>query len=349
MWLWGVYLPRVNSDLRLHTQAPRDPLVAAWLLAICLLVTCMILVGGATRLTDSGLSITEWDFAKQLLPPLTQEGWAHEFALYQRTTEFQVQNRGMGLDEFRFIYLWEWGHRFLGQMMGFVFALPFFAFLALGRLKGRVQPVLGLGLLGGMQGAVGWWMVTSGLYGRLDVSSVRLAIHLGLAFIIVAFAFRLALGALPALAGETRGALKAHKPAVTALLVLLWVQIVLGALVAGSDAGRAASDWPMINGQWAPANYGQYAPFWTNFTENLLAVQFHHRMAGYLAAGAALALAWRLRGLPSARIAAGLVAAQVVLGIATILLGAPLWISLLHQAMAVALWLSVVRWRYAVS
>jgi cytochrome c oxidase assembly protein subunit 15 len=192
-------------------------------------------------------------------------------------------------------------------------------------------------------------MVTSGLYGRLDVSSVRLAIHLGLAFIIVAVAFRLALAALPRLAGEARGQFRAHKGAVTALLVLLWIQIVLGALVAGSDAGRIAADWPTINGRWSPENYDEYTPFWTNFTENLLAVQFHHRMAGYLVAGATLALAWRSRMLRSARIAAALVVAQVVLGIVTILLAAPLWISLLHQAMAVALWLTIVRWRYAVS
>lgn len=330
-----------------NEPAPRDPLVAAWLFAICLMVAAMVLVGGATRLTDSGLSITEWDFAKHFIPPLTADGWAHEFALYQRTTEYQVQNRGMSLAQFQYIYFWEWGHRFLGQSIGVVFALPFAAFLASGRLKRRLAPVAVLGLMGAFQGFVGWWMVTSGLYGRLDVSSVRLAIHLGVAFAIIAFALWLALDAWrPGLAGDWRG-----RRGRLALLGLLYLQILLGALVAGADAGKAFSDWPLIGGRLAPPNYGEYRPFWTNFTENLWAVQFHHRMAGYGVAVAVLALAagWRASAaVRAAAVPAGLVLLQAVLGIATVLLHAPLWISLLHQFTALLLWLSTIVWLRAV-
>jgi len=319
-------------------ERKRDPLLAAWLAAICVLVTGMILIGGATRLTDSGLSITEWDFAKHFVPPLSDEGWAREFALYRRTTEYQLQNRGMSLGDFRFIYLWEWGHRFLGQTIGVVFALPYAIFLATGRLKGRVAPVTVLGVMGAAQGAVGWWMVTSGLYGRLDVSSVRLAVHLALAFVILGFGFWLFLGA------AARGRWRPRSGGAIALLVLIYVQIVLGALVAGADAGRAFADWPTIGGAWVPPNYDEFAPWWTNLTENLWAVQFHHRMAGYLVL---LAAAWMFAydRCRESGLVLGIAAGQALLGIATVLLGAPIWIGLVHQFGAVLLWISVV-WYY---
>ncbi len=325
----------------------RDPLVGAWLLAVCVLVACMVLVGGATRLTDSGLSITEWDFAKHFVPPLTAEGWRDEFALYQRTTEYQLQNRGMALDEFQFIYLWEWGHRFLGQIVGLVFMLPFLVFLATGRLKGRLWPIVLLGAMGGLQGFVGWWMVTSGLYGRLDVSSVRLAVHLGMAFAILGLGFWLAMGAFGR--PSVRSLSGPNHVLIWGLVALLYVQILLGALVAGSDAGRAYGDWPTVGGEWLPSNYDEFTPGWTNLTENLAAVQFHHRLVGYLYFGAALGLGWlglRAGGpaRPAALATAGLAVLQVVLGVTTILLGAPLWISLVHQAGALALWLATVWW-----
>jgi heme a synthase len=335
---------------QLQVPVRRDPLVGAWLALLCVMVAGMVLVGGATRLTDSGLSITEWDFAKHFAPPLTQAGWDAEFALYQRTTEYQLQNRGMALGEFQYIYLWEWGHRFLGQLIGLVFALPFFAFLFTGRLKGRVLKVLGFGLLGGLQGFVGWWMVTSGLYGRLDVSSVRLAIHLGVAFAIIGYGFWLTLEAFGLPRGRTAGGPSWRWSA--GLAGLVYLQVIAGALVAGSDAGRIHTDWPTIDGAWAPANYGAFSPGWTNFTENLLAVQFHHRMLGYLVLVLTLALAWSWRGATgpgrtAAAAAAAIVVAQATLGVATLVLGAPLWISLIHQFGAVILWLAAVFWMRA--
>jgi cytochrome c oxidase assembly protein subunit 15 len=354
--------------------APRDPLVGVWLLLICALVVAMILVGGATRLTDSGLSITEWDIGKGLTPPLSGERWAAEFALYQRTAEYQVQNRGMSLSEFQAIYWWEWAHRFLGKAIGAAFALPFALFWATGRLRGRFWPVLGLFALGGAQGAIGWWMVVSGLEGRLDVSPVRLAVHLGMAFLILGLGVHLALGALgwppgprasksglpdfdfgrPIRAGADRGrataetAPAADAPGGSPILVwtfvaTLFAQILLGALMAGADAGAAFADWPTIGGEWFPSGYGL-----PSLIESRAALQFNHRMAGYAVLGLALVLAFAAHrgGEGPARAAAywvgGLAILQAALGIAAILTGAHLAVSLIHQGGAVALWIAAM-------
>lgn len=325
---------------------PRAPLVGWWLLAICGLVLAMILVGGATRLTDSGLSITEWDLSKGLTPPLTASRWAEEFALYQRTVEYQQQNAGMSMGEFQSIYWWEWAHRFLGKMIGLVFALPFLFFWATGWLRGRFWSVLTLFALGGLQGAVGWWMVTSGLFERLDVSPVRLAIHLGIAFMILALGLWLALGcfAWP----RVRSAPGAPSWAPFALLALVFVQVMLGALLAGNDGGAAYADWPTIGGQWVPSSVFLLEPAWLNFTDDPATQQLLHRTTGYVVALAALglALAALLRGTGAARMAALAVGAlalvQAGLGVLTIVTGSPLAPSLIHQGGAALLWMAVL-------
>ncbi len=329
----------VNSK---DTKPPRAPLVGVWLLTICALVVVMILVGGATRLTDSGLSITEWDIAKGLMPPLSDQRWAEEFALYRRTLEYQQQNAGMTLAEFQAIYWWEWGHRFLGKLIGVAFAAPFLFFWATGRLRGRFWSTLGLFALGGLQGAVGWWMVTSGLFDRLDVSPVRLAIHLGIALAILAFALWLALDCFEW--PKSRGALGAPRWTAFAFMGLLFIQVTLGALLAGNDGGPAYADWPTIGGEWAPSSAFLLEPLWLNLTDDPASQHFLHRSLGYAVALFAVALgaAAYLRGAGAARIAAGAVAllaiGQAGLGIATVLSGSILAPSLLHQAGAVLLW-----------
>lgn len=327
--------------------APRAPLVGWWLLALCALTLAMIVVGGLTRLTDSGLSITEWRLDKGLTPPLTAERWSQEFALYRQTAEYQIQNRGMSLAEFQAIYWWEWGHRFLGKLVGAVFIVPFLLFWRAGALEGRFWSVLGLGLLGGAQGAIGWWMVQSGLAERLDVSPVRLAVHLGVAFLILGGSFALALGAF----GWPRGSSRLGLPSGSAsvFLIVLFAQIVLGALMAGADAGAAFADWPRIGGAWIPASYSL-----VDF-ESHAALQFHHRTAGYLVAGLALALAagaalWGRGPARGVAIALGVLAlAQAGLGIAAILSGAHLHVSLMHQFTAACLWLVAIALARAVS
>ena len=321
---------------RIAAAAPRpDYAVGWWLLCVCALVVLMILVGGATRLTDSGLSITEWRPVTGAIPPLSASDWASEFAKYQATTEYQLQNAGMSLAEFQTIYWWEWGHRLLGRLIGLVYALPFLWFLLAGRLKGRAAALSGLLLLGGLQGFVGWWMVESGLVDRLDVAPYRLAAHLGLAFLILGFGFWLALGAF----GVPRA--RFGWPA-GAFLGLLFMQILAGAAVAGSDAGKAYADWPTIGGEAFPSTYAALSPFWHNLFENHAAVQFNHRSLGYLVALCALALgalAWRRgRRRLGGALAAGALA-QAFLGVATVLGAAPLGLSLAHQGGAAALWL----------
>jgi cytochrome c oxidase assembly protein subunit 15 len=325
---------------------PREPWVGGWLIVICALVLAMILVGGATRLTDSGLSITEWNLEKGLMPPLTEERWAEEFALYQRTMEYQAQNNGMSLEEFRHIYWWEWGHRFLGKMIGVAFALPALFFLVTGRLRGRFRVTLLLFALGGLQGAIGWWMVTSGLFDRLDVSPVRLAIHLGMAFVILALALWVALGAFAWPAKSSR--LGAPRWAPFVLMGLVFVQVMFGALLAGSDGGAAYADWPKIGGEWIPSTAFGLEHWWANFTEDHATQHLLHRTTGYLAAFCALALALAalVRGQGAARwamLAAGVLALlQAALGVHTVLAASPLSLSLLHQAGAAMLWAAAV-------
>jgi cytochrome c oxidase assembly protein subunit 15 len=302
----------------------------------------MILVGGATRLTDSGLSITEWNLEKGLTPPLTEARWNEEFALYQRTMEYQTQNNGMSLDEFRHIYWWEWGHRFLGKMIGAAFALPALFFFLTGRLAGRLRATLLLFALGAAQGAIGWWMVTSGLFDRLDVSPVRLAIHLGMAFVILALALWVALGAFAWPAKSSR--LGAPRWAPFVLLGLIFVQVMLGALLAGSDGGAAYADWPTIGGEWIPSSAFGLENWWANFTEDHATQHLLHRTTGYLVALSALSLgiAALIRGEGAARRAMAAAAAaallQAALGAHTVVTASPLSLSLLHQAGAVLLW-----------
>lgn len=325
---------------------PRAPAVGWWLLIVAALTLAMILVGGATRLTESGLSITEWDLGKGLMPPLSDARWAEEFSLYQRTTQYQELNFGMSLEQFKNIYWWEWGHRFLGKVLGVVYALPFFFFLFTGRLRGRFRLTILLFVLGALQGGIGWWMVTSGLFERTEVSPVRLAVHLGMALIILALTLWVALGAFgwPA----KRSSLGAPRWAAAALMGLIFAQVMFGALLAGARGGPAYADWPMIGGEWLPASAFGLEPFLANFVEDHATQHLMHRTLGYLTALAALGLALLalLRGQGAARAAAlgvgALALGQAALGVVTVLLGSPLWISLLHQAGAALLWIAAL-------
>lgn len=331
-------MPAIAGRGNAASAPARDRVVGVWLLLVAALVAVMILVGGATRLTDSGLSITEWKPISGALPPLGAQAWAAEFEKYRQTAEYRLQNHGMSLAEFRTIYWWEWGHRLLGRLIGLVYALPFFIFLASGRLRGRVWACLGLLALGGLQGAIGWWMVQSGLSERLDVAPYRLAVHLGAAFVILGLALWLGLERL----WRARGAGLCWP--VLGFLGLLLVQIVAGAAVAGSDAGKAYADWPTIGGEWFPRGYGALSPFWHNLFENHGTVQFNHRALGYLVVLAAAAVSlWALQRGPAAARGlavglAGAAAGQVCLGVLVVVHAAPAPLSLVHQAGAVALW-----------
>lgn len=332
--------------------------IRAWLMVLFAMVVVMIVVGGLTRLTDSGLSITEWAPIKGAVPPLNEADWQSEFAAYQEIPEFKLQNSAMTLDEFKVIYWWEWGHRQLGRMIGLVWAVGFFGFLVAKKIPvGWTPRLLGIGVLGGLQGAIGWWMVSSGLEGTmLDVKSYRLATHLGLAFVILGFIgwFILLLGR------EERDLMQARRGREaklfsmgTGLMHFAFLQILLGALVAGIDAGRSYNDWPLMGGQVFPGNAFDLMPWWSNFFENAGLVQFIHRVAGYLLVAFGIVTWLRARRSPNAatRFAFNAVMAmllvQTALGIVTVLYAAPLEIAIVHQLGAIVLWFAILNARFA--
>ncbi|NJM84706.1 MAG: heme A synthase [Tabrizicola sp.] len=338
--------------------------IRAWMVALFLLVVVMIAVGGLTRLTDSGLSITEWNLITGAVPPLSEATWAAEFAKYQAIPEFQLQNSAMTLAEFKTIYWWEWAHRFMGRFIGLVWALGFLWFWLRKEIPaGWTGRLLLLGGLGGLQGAIGWWMVSSGLVGtRVDVVSWKLAKHLGLAFVILGFLawYVFLLGRSEAELMTARRAREGRLFALsTGLMHVTFLQIILGALVAGIDAGRAFPTWPLMNGQFFPADafyvpdgQGGALPVWHAFLENPGLVQFIHRMTGYLLLIFGVVV-W-LRGRRSAhRTTQGafhavmaMIGAQMALGIAAALTAAHVHVAITHQIGAVILWVLILRARH---
>ncbi|MDB5658069.1 MAG: heme synthase [Cypionkella sp.] len=338
--------------------------IRAWLLAIFALVVMMIVVGGLTRLTDSGLSITEWKPVTGAIPPLNAADWASEFAKYQASPEFKLQNTAMTMDQFKSIFWWEWGHRQLGRVIGLVWAVGFFGFLLAKKIPvGWTGRLLAVGALGGLQGAIGWWMVSSGLTGAMvDVASYRLATHLGLAFIILGLItwYALLLGRSETdLLVARRGGERKLMVKASGLMHVAFAQILLGALVAGIDAGRAFPTWPDMNGQFFPADAfyvpdgsGGVLPVWHAFFENPGLVQFSHRVWGYLLFAYGI-LVW-MRGRHSAYGATRrafhavmlMLLAQVALGIFTALTAAQAHVAITHQIGAVVLWVLIIRARH---
>jgi cytochrome c oxidase assembly protein subunit 15 len=327
--------------------------IRLWLMSLFLLVGIMIAVGGLTRLTDSGLSITEWRPLTGAIPPLSQADWEAEFAKYQQIPQFQLQHSWMGMDDFKVIYWWEWGHRQLGRVIGLVWGIGFFGFLLARKIPAGWTPhLLLLGALGGLQGFIGWWMVASGLTGTMvSVASYRLATHLGLAFVILGliawYVYQLGRTERDLLQARRYKEDKLFRLS-TGLMHFSFLQILLGALVAGIDAGRSYTDWPLMGGQILPPDPFLFQPWWTNFFENPGLVQFIHRVSGYLLLIFGIVV-W-LRGRQSAHAATRqafhlvmvALAAQIVLGIVTVITAAPWEIAIAHQVLAVILWVLIL-------
>jgi cytochrome c oxidase assembly protein subunit 15 len=322
-------------------DAARVRFIRLWIGCLAALVFAMVVVGGATRLTQSGLSIVEWKPVTGVVPPLSQSDWQAEFDKYKSIPQYRRVNSGMSLDEFKTIFWWEWSHRLLGRLIGAAFLLPFLWFSWRGWVDRRLGVALiGIFTLGAVQGAVGWWMVASGLTERIVVSQYRLAFHLTLACLIyAALVWTADRAATPAQAATPR---RIGFGAVF-LLVLVVVQIYLGALVAGLHAGLVYNSWPLIDGNLVPPSSSLLfdQPAWRNFFENPLTVQFDHRMVAYaLVALALLHLADVLRTAESRRLRAGAVVlatavcAQAMIGIITLIASAPIALAMLHQAMA---------------
>jgi cytochrome c oxidase assembly protein subunit 15 len=324
-------------------QAPRNRAVRWWLVTIALMIAAMVLVGGATRLTESGLSIVEWKPVSGTLPPLTQEQWTEAFEGYKAIPQYRELNARMDLAEFKTIFWWEWSHRLLGRVIGVAFLLPFLWFLWRGAvsadLRLRLWLIFGLGAL---QGAVGWWMVASGLSARVEVSHYRLATHLVLALFIFAsivWTLRRQVDGPPVTASSRL------KITSVALLVLTFVQLYLGALVAGLRAGKVYNTWPDIDGGLIPSAARLWfdQPWWRNLFDNALTVQFEHRMTAYalfalavLHAADAIGSRAGTAAINGAMWLAAAITLQATLGILTLLNQVPVPLALAHQAVAIA-------------
>ena len=349
--------PAVEVGALSRRPGARRGAVRLWLAVLFVMVAAIVLIGGLTRLTDSGLSITEWALVKGTLPPMSMADWQLAFDKYQASPEFQLQNNNMDLEAFKRIYWWEWGHRFIARMIGLVWAVGFLALWLMRRIPpGWGWRLFWIGPLIGLQGALGWWMVSSGLTGRMvDVASYRLALHLGLAFAILGLLtwYLLALRWSEAERMQARRVAEAGlRHGAGWLMVLAFMQIELGALVAGIDAGRSFIDWPWMMGQFLPPEPFALTPLWSNFFENPGLVQFIHRMVGYLVVIAALFVWWRARRSPNPAtrtafaLVAGMALVQMVLGILTVLNAAPLDIAITHQLGALALWVLIIQARF---
>ena len=398
----------VSSDpLRARSQRRA---VGWWLIVLALMIAAMVTIGGLTRLTGSGLSITEWRPVTGVAPPVSEQAWQQEFQKYRAVPQYRFENRGMTLSQFKFIYWWEWTHRLLGRLIGFVFLIPFFFFVWTGAVsRAGIPRMVLLFALGGLQGFVGWWMVESGLEARVSVSQYRLAIHLGVALILFGAIlwtaleyfgipsppmgerarvrgssdlrnqkpeirskgadsdiptsdFRLSISDrpfTPALSpGGAKGEFKetisiptrGHVVAAFIFVLLAYLQMLLGALVAGLHAGLIYNTWPSMDGRFLPENPFFSRPWWINFFENPGLAQFDHRIGAYIIASFAIAFWWsamraKLTGAARASVYPVLIvtAAQFTLGVLTLINQAPLFLSALHQAAAVAL-LSAALW-----
>jgi len=327
---------------------PGDRAIAAWLLACCALVFAMVVVGGTTRLTHSGLSIVEWQPIVGAVPPLNDAQWEETFAKYRETPEFRLRNHDMTLEGFKGIFWWEYFHRLLGRVIGVVFLVPFLYFLARRRIPRRLAwPLAGIFVLGGLQGAAGWYMVKSGLVDDPRVDSLRLAMHLGLAFLIYASMLWVALGLLRA---PDDGADARTGRFAGALAVVVFLMVLSGALVAAIKAGYAYNTFPMMEGHWIPPEVFMIDPWWKNFVYNMATVQLVHRTLEFAIAIAVALLWWRVharvprggRARAWANAVAALAALQIAAGIATLLLRVPVPLAAMHQAGALLVFTGAV-------
>lgn len=325
----------------LDPPTARPAALVRWLYAVAALIVAMVVIGGITRLTESGLSITEWKPVTGAIPPLTDAGWAAEFAKYQRIPEYRELNQGMTIDQFKSIFFWEYLHRLLGRAIGLAFALPLLWFWMKRAIpRGYGARLTLLLMLGGLQGVVGWWMVASGLSVRTDVSHIRLAVHLNLALVI--------LGAIVWTARDLAGLAVSPdtKPArLTAMsavaLALLFVQLIYGALMAGLNAGLAADDWPLMNGRAVPPEL----LLLRSAIDDPYVVHFIHRWWAFIAFAGLMLLARVVRQAGDRRASVMIhsaVGVQILLGIGTVMLGVPIWLAALHQLVGALLLIAAV-------
>ena len=334
-----------------------NKMIFFYLISLLTLVFLMILLGGLTRLTDSGLSITEWKPLTGVIPPLNVTSWLNEFLKYSETSEFKLQNINMSLEEFKVIYYWEWAHRQLGRLIGLVWFLGFFLFLVWYKISASWRTrFLILGVLIGVQGFLGWWMVSSGLENMMvDVASYRLAVHLTTAFTIFGLIFWYTLKSSRTEADLIQSQRYSNKNLmilISGLLYLLYIQIFLGGLVAGIDAGTSYTDWPLMGGEVFPSLAFEFQPIWINFLESEALVQFNHRIVGYIIAILTFYIWLKSRYLGNKKLRVfytlTLIAIflQILLGIITVRYASPWQLAIVHQFGAIVLISIVLKSRF---
>jgi len=309
--------------------------IANWLFLVCAMIFFMVIVGGVTRLTESGLSIVQWQPVSGVIPPMSDSEWAKEFAAYKNYPEYQKVNKGMSLDDFKAIFYWEYSHRLLGRLIGLVFFVPFVLFLVKRKVPDDLKPKLWLMFfLGGLQGVLGWWMVKSGLVDQPDVSHYRLTAHLGLAVLIYLYIFWVAIGLVRGTCAGTR------KRPVGALVILVWMiflQILLGGLVAGLNAGMIYNTWPLMVQQVIPSGLFSMTPWYMNIFENIMTVQFNHRMLAYLILLVALFIWHKVRTDTHiivriwGHVLLLVILGQMLLGVLTLIYVVPIPLAAAHQ------------------
>jgi heme a synthase len=332
-------LSEVAEPIKASRSSTAIPAIKRWLFWLSILVFTMVIVGGATRLTKSGLSITEWDPIFGAIPPLNSADWAALFEKYKLSSQYKLQNVGMTLNEFEFIFWWEWAHRQLGRFIGLFTLLPFLYFAIRGKLTKRIWPrLLLLVVLVVLQGALGWYMVASGLVNRVEVSQYRLAAHLILASVF----FAAIIWTNASLKWRHRLSWSFDAWTALILLGLVFMQIAAGGFVAGLNAGQGYNTWPLMDGKFIPSGLESMQPVWKNFFENAMTVQFIHRMLAYMVLIVAVFHAIKTFSITS-MILAYFVFVQVALGIMTLIMHVPLGFALTHQAtamivLAVAVW-----------
>ena len=320
--------------------------IILWLISGCVLIFIMVIIGGITRLTNSGLSMSTWQLIGGTIPPLNPEEWIAAFNVYQATPEGKMNSHYV-LDDFKYIFFWEYLHRMMGRLLGLVFIIPFIYFLIKKKLNRKlIYQSLILFSMGAMQAGIGWWMVKSGLVKNPDVSHFRLAIHLITAFLTCAFTLWVA---LPLILPKKRSGNKKLLKLTSWLFVLVIIQIIYGAFVAGLNAGRICNTWPKMEGEWIPGSIFSMNPFWQNFIENHYAIQFIHRTLAFIIVFFVLYI-WNEGGKikinylqkKSFNILLSLVMFQIVIGIFTLILVVPISLALIHQLVAFLLLMSII-------
>ena len=321
--------------------------VIVWLLSGCLLIFTMVIVGGITRLTGSGLSMVDWKLLAGSIPPINNQQWVETFEMYKQFPEFQKQNYMFTLEEFKSIFFWEYIHRLLGRLIGLVFIIPFIYFLIKKRLSKKLTlQCIVLLFMGASQGAIGWWMVKSGLVNNPDVSHFRLATHLITAFLTFSYTFWVALSLIyPNKSHQNKILYKLS----FLLMIVVVIQIIYGAFVAGLDAGKVYNTWPKMNNDWIAESVYAMTPFWNNFVNGIAGVQFIHRTFAFVVLGLIIYIFYQSRKIQLIQLEKNAINLllitvffQMVLGIITLVMGVPIWLGVIHQLGAFILLASTV-------